>query len=491
MIQSIKGYQFYLSQKKQNPSGLMFSGTLLSVKPRKSSQIYVPAINTTEHDIILPNRTLIGCLQLIQSVTLVDVKLRKESESTTQSVEPAAVMTIQQDSGKTGELPQHLKDISMVGLTEEQKEMATALLVKEQDSFAKDDSDIGSIKHLKLAIRLKDETPVQKNYVVVPRPLYQEVKSYIEDLNRNFICKSTSPYSSPVVCVRKKDKSLHLCIDYCALNQKTIPDRHLIPRIQEALDSLGGNTWLSVLDQGKAYHQGYMSETSQPLTAFITPWGLYEWIRIPFGLCNAPGGYQWFMESCLGDLRDDICIPYLNDVIVFSSLLKDPIDHLRRVLRCLREHGVKPKLKKCNLFKREATFLGRIVSKDGYKLDPPTIDPVLNLKKTVPKTAGDVHKLVGLLSYYHHYIQDFSRIAKPIYDLLSFIPDRDGVKQIKPKTMQDTKLAQIPSNAPVSWNDEHQSAVEYLIDCLTKPPIMAYPDFNSPSSFTLMLLNWA
>ena len=136
-----------------------------------------------------------------------------------------------------------------------------------------------------------------------------------------------------------------------------------------------------------------MGEASQPLTAFITPRGLYEWIRIPFGPCNAPGGYQRFMESCLGDLRDDVCIPYLDDVIVFSSSFEDHIEHLRKVLRRLREHGVKLKPRKCNLFKTEVTFLGRIVSTEGYRLDLSTINPVLNLKKTIPKTVGDVCKL--------------------------------------------------------------------------------------------------
>ena len=235
------------------PSGLIIQETLVALKPGKSNVIKVEVINSTEHDITLRNRTPIGRLELVQSVTPVEVKLKERVDTTINSVsatvesdetKQASQSTSREENDSKNELPKHLKTISLDGLTSQQRALAVKMLKEHQDSFAKDDSDVGSVQELQMNISLKDNTPVQKNYVAVPRPLYPEVKSYIEDLlNHQFIKKSTSPYSSPVACVRKKDKSLRLCIDYRALNEKTIPDRHPIPRIQEALDSLGGSSW--------------------------------------------------------------------------------------------------------------------------------------------------------------------------------------------------------------------------------------------------------
>ena len=127
---------------------------------------------------------------------------------------------------------------------------------------------------MQMPITLRDDIPVQRAYSAVPKPLFNEVKGYIQDLlAKGWVVKSKSPYSAPVVCVRKKYGKLRLCVDYSLLNKKTIPDRHPLPRIQDLIDTLGGYSWFSILDQGKAYHQGFIAEGSRYMTAFITPWG--------------------------------------------------------------------------------------------------------------------------------------------------------------------------------------------------------------------------
>lgn len=153
-------------------------------------------------------------------------------------------------------------------------------------------------------------TPVKKTYISVPKPLHQEVKDYLQDLlNRGWISESRSSYSSPIVCVRKKSGELRLCCDYRELNRKSVPDRHPIPRIQDMLDSLHGSSWFSMIDQGKAYHQGFFDPKSRPLTAFITPWRLYQWNRIPFAVAELRPEFQRSMEDCFKGLRDVICQP--------------------------------------------------------------------------------------------------------------------------------------------------------------------------------------
>ncbi|KAL6490134.1 hypothetical protein MHYP_G00004790 [Metynnis hypsauchen] len=193
---------------------------------------------------------------------------------------PITVNTIQTaDANEMWDPP-----VDLSHLDERQRQVVRKMLREESGSFSRSDNDIGCIERLQLSISLKDSEPVARTYTSVPKPLYKEMKDYLLDLiAQGWIQKSSSAYASPVVCVRKKDSSLRLCRDYRDLNRKTHPDRQPINRVQDVIDSLGGNTMFSLLDQGKAYHQGFMAEESRHLTAFVTPWGLYQWKSATFG----------------------------------------------------------------------------------------------------------------------------------------------------------------------------------------------------------------
>ena len=208
------------------------------------------------------------------------------------------------------------------------------MLWDERGAFAESDEVIVSAEDLQMDLTTTDEVPVQKRYNSIPRPLLTEVKGHIEDmLNRGWITRSSSAWSSPVVIVRKAAGDIRLCCDFRQMNQKTIANKHPLPRVQESLDSLEGSKWFSVMDLTRAYYQGYISPESRHKTAFVTPWGFYQWVRIPFGLMNAPADFQRYMENVISDLRGKCALPYLDDVIVHSENFNDHIQHIRQVIQ--------------------------------------------------------------------------------------------------------------------------------------------------------------
>ena len=196
------------------------------------------------------------------------------------------------------------------------------------------------------------------------------------------------------------------------------------------------------------------------------------------GLEDCTGGISTLYGTLLVGLRDDVCIPFIDDIIVFSQTFEDHVNHIRRVLRRLREHGVKLKPRKCRLFKQEVNYLGQIVSAAGYRLDHSNEEVVRTLKDSKPSTVGEVRRLLGLLGYYRRYIQNFARIAHPLFQLLQAASE--DVVNPAHKTKKRFNHGSAPSSRPVVWMQQHQKAVETLLDRLVSPPILGYPDFSKP-----------
>ena len=145
------------------------------------------------------------------------------------------------------------------------------------------------------------------------------------------------------------------------------------------------------------------------MTAFICPWGLYEWVRVPFGLMNAPANFQRAMENCLEGTRYDFCVSYLDDILIYSPSFSEHVNHVRQVLQRLRSHGIKLKPRKCELFKRRMKYLGRIVTSDGYSVDPDYVKQMTVFHEKLPQNVGELRRLMGMLGYFRRFIQDYLR----------------------------------------------------------------------------------
>lgn len=193
----------------------------------------------------------------------------------------------------------------------------------------------------------------------VPIALTNEERDAILNLKeRGIIRSSTSPWSSPLVLVRKKNGKIRVCVDYRRLNNFTVKDAFPLPRIQDCLDSVAGACMFSSLDLTAGYHQVRVREEDIPKTAFVTTYGHFEYTTMPFGLTNALGTFQRLMEMALNGLQWDICLIYLDDIVIFSEYFDDHITRLGKVLRRIKEAGLKLKPKKCQFFRDEVVFFG-------------------------------------------------------------------------------------------------------------------------------------
>ncbi|XP_069498702.1 uncharacterized protein, partial [Ambystoma mexicanum] len=292
-------------------------------------------------------------------------------------------------------------------------------------------------------------TPPCSRIYALTEPENLHLRQYLDQyLANGFIRPSKSPASSALFFVPKKEGDLRTCIDYRALNQITVKNRYPLPLIPELLDQVKDACIYTKLDLRGAYHLVRIKEGDEWKTAFRTKYGLFEYQVMPFGLCNAPAAFQYFMNDVLRELIDVCVVVYIDDILVYSSSEEEHQRHVKKVLERLRQHSLFAKLEKCVFNATEVEFLGFILSPNGVHMDSKKVDAII--KWPSPTSVKGVQSMLGFGNFYRRFIPEFSRIVQPITALLK-------------------------KNKRFEWSSEAEQAFQDLKAKFISAPVLKHP----------------
>ena len=327
--------------------------------------------------------------------------------------------------------------------------------------FSLEQNKIGNTDTAEHVIELLDTEPFKERFQPIAPPLVEEVREHIQEmLDGGAIRPSQSPWCNAIVLVRKKDGGLRFCIDFCRLNSRTKKDAYPLPRMQETMESMVGTRFFSTMDLKSGFWQVKMAKDSQQYTAFtVGSMGVYEFLRMLYGLCNALATFQRLMQNCLGELNLTYALIYLDDVIVFSRTEEEHFHCLRVVFARFLEHGLKLKPSKCQFLQDKITFLGHEISAEGMK--PGTANLKAIAEMAPPKTYTEIRRFTGMMGFFWRFIKGYSKIAKPLNDLLEGEASRLKAKEVE-----------LPPDALKAFE-------ELKLRCMTAP-VLVFADFKKP-----------
>ncbi|WVZ77708.1 hypothetical protein U9M48_025546 [Paspalum notatum var. saurae] len=279
--------------------------------------------------------------------------------------------------------------------------------------------------------------PVSVRPYRYPSALKDEIETQVHDLlHKGLIQPSSSPFSSPMLLVKKKDGSWRPVVDYRYLNALTVCGKFPIPVFDETMDELAGSSWFSTLDLNSGFHQIRLKAGEEPKTAFQTHFGHFEFKVMSFGLCGAPRTFQGAMNVTLQPLLRRCVVVFFDDILVYSKSFEEHLVHLRQVFNLLAQDKWQVKMTKCTFAQRQIAYLGHILSQERISTDPGKISAISEWP--VPANSKELRSFLGLAGYYWKFVRHFAIVSKPLTELLK-------------------------KNSLFVWTADHQSAFDTLI----------------------------
>ncbi|CAC5365734.1 unnamed protein product [Mytilus coruscus] len=304
-------------------------------------------------------------------------------------------------------------------------------------------SELGHTDVYQHKIDTGNAPPIRKRFYRQSPHVLEEMNKQIEELLQyDIIEESNSEWGAPV-------------IPESGLGNKIFP----LPRLEDVFDSIGKSKAqvFSTLDHFSGYWQCGLDPSTAHKSAFVTPSGVYQWKRLPFGIASAPASFQHMLTHVLHGLNYQMALVYVDDILVFSRKFEEHMKHLQLVFDRLLSAGLTLKPSKCEFAQKEVLYLGHRISREGVKVDQSKVEAVKSFP--VPKTETQVRSFLGLCNYYRKFIKNFAYIAKPLTNL----------------TKKDV---------PFEWSGICQKSFDKLKDALCSPPVLAYPDLSKPFILT-------
>ena len=462
--------------KRQNPRLGLLAMNLFNLPSKANNCVILTLVNFTSRILVLRRGTRVAHLVDRGVITRKATKLppshvlrASEPVKTPEHTEPSSFMASPVDQEVEKIVPPSTE--TRYKLTPKEQEQFDKVKASFTNVFSTSSADLGRVDIVEMEIDTGDHRPIAQKPYTVPLKHRDWVQKELEMLEEaGIIERSVSPWASPIVIVPKKSiipgepPRRRMCVDYRALNSllpsvqkvgseaKGVLSLVPLPKIDELFGLLKGKTIFSTMDIRSGFHHLTLTPESQKKSAFVTPYGKYQFKRVPFGLAQAPAYFQRCIDQVIAGYGH-FALAYLDDILVFSDTVEQHIDHLSLIFNRLVHYGMRLKEDKCTFFSTSLHYLGHLISAHGIKPMQEKISSIVAMEP--PKDVKQLMSFLGMAGYYRKFIPRYSDFTAPLTSLLS----------------KDNEF---------EWKSIHQDCFNYIKTALSKQPILCYPDPNEP-----------